>query len=143
MNRNHVIATVVLVTCMIAAAAFQVHGQGRKPATRIRFKRGQSSTTIKGQLTSRRVEKVFLVGAQSGQELYLQIKARTSDGLDFALLSVYEPSGNSLGITQDDLRVRLKQTGDVRLEISPPGSFYRENLKGYKELQFTLFVRIQ
>lgn len=75
--------------------------------------------------------------------MHLKITARTSDGLDFALLLLYDPSGKPLGNTQDDLRIRLKQTGDYRLEISPPGSFYSEKVKGYKELQFTLFVGVQ
>jgi len=142
-GRNHVMATLTLAVCLLAAVPFQVPGQGRKAATRIRFKRGESSKTVRARLTSRLLERTFLVGAQSGQELYLQVKAQTSDGLDFALLSVYDPSGESLGNTQDNLRIRLKKTGDYRLEISPPGSFYRENITGYKQLRFTLFLRIQ
>jgi hypothetical protein len=142
-NRNRPRARVVALLFVVMAASYQVHGQSGKGGTRIRFKRGQSSTTIKGQLSSRKLERVFLIGAQTGQELHLKITARTSDGLDFALLLAYDPSGKPLGSTQDDLRIRLKQTGNYRLEISPPGSFYRENVKGYKELQFTLFVEIQ
>jgi hypothetical protein len=84
-----------------------------------------------------------LIGGQAGQELYVQIKARSSDGVDFVSVLFYDPAGKPLGTTQDDIRIRLKQTGNYRIELSPPGSFYRENLKGYKQLQFTLFVRIQ
>lgn len=141
-NRNRTVP-VLLLAVLLTATTLSVHGQTRKASTRIRFKRGESSTTVRGQLTSRRLEKVFLVGAQAGQELHLKLTARTSDGLDFALLLVYDPSGKPLGSSQDNLRIRLQQTGDYRLEISPPGSFYRENVKGYKELQFTLFVKIQ
>src|ERR1051326_9210663 len=97
----------VVVGCLVSAAA-----QTKSGATRIRFKRGKSSATIKGQLTSRHLEKAFLVGAQAGQDLYLEVKARTSDGLDFALLQVYDPSGQPLGTGQEDSRIQLKQTGD-------------------------------
>jgi hypothetical protein len=128
---------------MLAAVPFQVYGQDRRGPTRIRFKRGQSSTTVSGQLSSRRLQQVFLIGGQAGQELYVQIKARSSDGVDFVSVLFYDPAGKPLGTTQDDIRIRLKQTGNYRIELSPPGSFYRENLKGYKQLQFTLFVRIQ
>lgn len=141
--RSHVLAGITLVVCVFATAPFQVQGQGKRGATRIRFKRGQSSATINGQLSSKRLEQVFLIGGQAGQELYVQIKARSSDGLDFASVLFYDPAGKPLGTTQDDIRIRLKQTGDYRIEVSPPGSFYRENVKGYKQVQFVLFVKIQ
>ncbi len=141
-HRKYLISGIALAACVLIAAPFQAYGQGRG-ATRVRFKRGQSSTTVKGQLSSRRLEQVFLVGAQAGQELYLQVKARTSDGLDFAILQIYDPFGKPLGTTQENVSIRLTQTGDYRIEISPPGSFYRENVKGFKQMQFTLFVRVQ
>jgi hypothetical protein len=140
-DRNRIIG-MVLVVGLLTALAFPVQGQSKRTVTRIRFKRGGSSATVKGQLSSGRLEQIFVVGAQSGQELYLQIRARTSDGLDFALIQLHDPFGRPLGSSQDDLSVRLKHTGDYRIEVTPPGSFYRENVKGYKRLQFTLFVRI-
>lgn len=73
------------------------------------------ATTVKGQLSSRRLEQVFLVGAQAGQELYLQVKARTSDGLDFAILQIYDSFGKPLGTTQENITIRLTQTGDYRI----------------------------
>lgn len=112
-------------------------------ATRIRFKRGESSATVSGVLTSRRMKQAFLIGAMAGQELSAAIKARTSDGLDFANFMIFDPALKS--IATDDggaARVRLKQTGDYRIEVTPPGSFYRWEDKTYKELRFALSVRI-
>lgn len=143
MNTRRRIINVAILGSLLVGFAFSTAAQTKGGATRIRFKRGESSTTVKGRLSSRKLERVFLIGAQTGQEMHLKLTVRTSDGLDFALLLVYDPSGKPLGSTQDDLRIRLKQTGDYRLEISPPGSFYRENVKGYKELQFPLFVEVQ
>jgi hypothetical protein len=139
---NRIIGIAILGSLLVALTV-STAAQTKTGATRIRFKRGQTSTTIKGQLTSRRLERTFLVGAQAGQELQVQITARTSDGLDFAILTIYDPLGKSLTITQDSARIRLARTGDYRIEISPPGSFYRENVKGYKQMQFSLFVKIQ
>ena len=143
MNTPGRIINVAILGSLLVGFAFSTAAQTKRGATRIRFKRGESSTTVKGRLSSRNLERVFLIGAQTGQEMHLKITARTSDGLDFALLLLYDPSGKPLGSTQEDLRIRLKQTGDYRLEISPPGSFYSEKVKGYKELQFTLFVGVQ
>jgi hypothetical protein len=111
---------------------------------RIHFRRGESSATVNGQLTSRRLKQNYLIGAREGQELSIQIKAKTSDGLDFANVMVFDSSGR--GIASDDggaVRVHLKQTGDYRIEVTPPGSFYREELKGYKQLHFSLSVKIE
>lgn len=141
-NRKQLISVAILVA-LLAGVPLSVVAQTKKGATRIRFKRGDSSTTIRGQLTSRRLERVYLVRSRAGQELYLQIKARTNDGLDFAILQVYDPLGKPLGTAQDNLRIHLKRTGDYRIEVSPPGSFYREDLKGYKQMQFTLSLSIQ
>jgi hypothetical protein len=113
------------------------------PATRIHFKRGESSATVSGRLTSRRLKQAFLIGAKAGQEMSVGIKAKTSDGLDFANLMIFDPSGKT--IAADDggaVKTRLKQTGDYRIEVTPPGSFYREKLTGYKDLRFALSVRV-
>ena len=125
------------VSAIISVAASKPTG----PATRIHFKRGESSASVNGKLTSRRLKLAFLIGAKSGQEMSVDIKARTSDGLDFANFIIFDPSGKS--IAADATRTRLKQTGDYRIEVTPPGSFYREKTTGYKELRFTLTVRVE
>ncbi|MEK6300524.1 MAG: hypothetical protein AABO41_07365 [Acidobacteriota bacterium] len=86
----------------------------------------------------------FLIGVKGGQELSVEITARTSDGLDFANFMIFDPSGKS--IAADDggtARIRIKQTGDYRIDVTPPGSFYREKETGHKELRFTLSVRVE
>ena len=141
--RRRSLATVSVAACLITSLMFPAYALGQGASTRIRFRRGESSTTVSGRLSSRRLKQTFIIGAREGQELYLQIKARTNDGLDFANVMVFDPSGR--GVASDDggmVRLRLGRTGDYRLEVTPPGSFYNERLKGYKRLQFSLFVSV-
>lgn len=49
-HRKYLMSGIALAACVLVAASFQAYGQGRG-ATRVRFKRGQLSTTVKGQLS--------------------------------------------------------------------------------------------
>jgi hypothetical protein len=141
---NRVYKFVLCSWCIALLAGSALGATKRSPvATRISFKRGESSATASGMLTSKRLKQAFLIGAKAGQDLSVAIKARTSDGLNFANFMIFDPARKS--IATDDggaARVRLKQTGDYRIEVTPPGSFYRWEDKTYKELRFVLSVRV-
>lgn len=129
-----------LLMCL-SIQTFAVSKTGRS-ATRIKFRRGESSATVIGKLTSRRLKQSFVVGAESGQELSVQVSAREGNEPSFANFIVSDPFGKSVGA--DDAgraRIRLKHTGDYKIELTPPGMFYRTT--GYMELQFTLSVRLE
>jgi hypothetical protein len=143
-SRKNITLAVFLSVSLLEADAFALAQQRKAAASRIRFKRGASSATVSGTLSSRVLERSFLIGAKAGQELTIQIKAQTSDGLDFVNVMVYAPAGKSVASNEGDaLKARLKETGDYRIEVSPPGSFYRENVTGYKQGGFSLLVSIR
>lgn len=146
MKMNSGMPVVLIASLLVCLSAIDAFARSKPtiPATRLHFKRGESSATTSGKLTSRRLKQAFLIGAKVGQEMSVGIKAKTSDGLDFAKFMIFDPSGKS--IADDDggaVRIRLKQTGDYRIEVPPPGSFYREKITGYKELRFTLSVTVE
>ncbi len=140
------VTRILLLLVISTSLVFPIHLQAqnrRTSATRIRFNRGELSATVAGRLSSRHLEQSFLVGARAGQELYIKAKAQSDDGLDFVTVLISDPSGKPIGANDgSDLRVTLKHTGDYRIVVSPPGSFYRQKIKGYKELRFSLFVKI-
>ena len=140
-NPKPIILAGSLVLCLLAINTLAA-SKTPTVAARIRFKRGESSGNVSGRLTSRLLKKSFLIGAKAGQTLYVSVEAKTSDGLNFANFLIFDPSGKSIA-SDTTPSVRLKQTGDYRIEVSPPGSFYNEKLKGYKELLFTLSVRVE
>jgi hypothetical protein len=61
------------VILFVLGTPFQIYGQDKKPATRIRFRRGETATTIKGELSSKRLGRAFVLSAQVGQELHVKI----------------------------------------------------------------------
>jgi hypothetical protein len=133
----------LLLMCLLTVNTFAESKSG-PGNTRIRFKRGASSATVTGKLTSRRLRQFFLVAAKAGQVMYVEVRARTDDELDFANFIISDPSGK--GVASDDggsARIRLEQTGDYQIKVTPSGRFYREKISGYKQLQFTLSVRIE
>jgi hypothetical protein len=143
-SRKLMTLALLLSGCLAMGDALAAAQQRKVGAPRVRFRRGASSATVSGTLSSRVLERSFLVGAKAGQELTIQIKAQTSDGLDFVNVMLYDPSGKPAASSEGSaLKARLKQSGDYRIEVSPPGSFYRENVTGYKKGQFSLLVNIQ
>ncbi|MGH9848171.1 MAG: hypothetical protein ACREEM_56535, partial [Blastocatellia bacterium] len=118
-NGKPISLAISLVICLSTIGAFASSKSGAA-ATRIRFKRGESSGTVSGKLTSRLLKKTFLIGAKAGQILYANIEAKTSDGLDFANFIVLDPSGKPIADERTE-RIHLKQTGDYRIEVTPPG----------------------
>jgi hypothetical protein len=139
-NKRGMLLTSCLIFCLVTIHSFAA--SKRTPTTRILFKRGESSATVTGKLTSRRLKQTFVIRAKAGQHLYAGIKPLTSDEVDYATFIVLNPSGEPIA-DENDGRVQLKQTGDYRIEVTPPGSFYREDLRGYKELRFKLSVKIE
>lgn len=137
-------ACVLLASCACEEFAILLspaYGQNPKTATatRLRFKKGESSTTVRGQLSSKRLERDFLLGGRAGQELHIEVREGQGD----ARIEVIDPSGKSVasnGSGNDDLTVRLKQSGVYRIEVSPPGKFYRD--EGFRRMAFSLFISI-
>lgn len=93
-----------LLICLLGVETFAASKS--ITATRIRFKRGESSATVSGKLTSRLLKKAFLIGAKAGQNLYASIEAKTNDGLDFANFIVLDPSGKPIA-SESTQRIQL------------------------------------
>ena len=134
----------IFVSCSLTLGAVSPADkrQAASAATRLRFAHGTSSATVSGSLTSRSLERAYIVGARAGQVLRVRVSAKTSDGLDFASVIVLDPHGRPLS-NEGGRGLRLTQSGDYRIEVSPPGSFYREKQTGRKALRFTLSVAIE
>jgi hypothetical protein len=125
----------LILTSFCASAA----GQNKKGPTRISFKKGESSTIVKGQVSTKRLERAFLVGARTGQELYLEVREGRGD----AKVLLIDPSGKPIASDGlgEGIRVRLKQSGVYRIEVSPPGRYYRNET--YEQLLFAFFISIK
>lgn len=138
-RRKYGVAIVTLAVCLLTINAFPAYGQGRRGATRIRFKRGESSVIVNGQLSNKRLNQYFLVGAKAGQEMYVQVKGRNdSASLPFNFV-VNPPSGKSGTANWDGnaVRIRLKETGDYEIKVELPR--YLEGSVQY----FSVFVKIE
>lgn len=139
MRQKTIMAALLILITVISC--FTLMGQ-----TRVRFKRGTSSAVIKGKLSSRVLERVYLVGAKRGQTLDLKVRVKSDQGdaFDFVNVSVTSPSGRPLSnaAEQNGSHVSLPETGSYRISLSPPGRFYREHISGYIELTYWLTVAI-
>lgn len=124
---------------ILILAAFQISTQAQ---TRIRFRRGSSSATVAGQLSSRQLQRVYVIGARAGQILAVRVTVKGEDATDFALFNIDSPSGKALTAGEQETQINLPENGDYRITITPPAAFYQEKLRGYKRLRFSLFVRI-
>ncbi len=139
MNRqSYTVAMFVLVVCLLTTNPMIAYGQGKKGATRIRFKRGESSTTINGQLSHKQLEQYFIIGAKAGQELYVQVKGRNDSVSSPFNFVVIEPSGKYAAVNWDGdtVRMRLRKTADYKIKVGLPR--YSEG----STQQFSLFIRI-
>lgn len=126
----------VMLATLISTLISQVHSQER-----IRFRRGMSSATVNTKLTSRTAEKSCLLGASRDQTLSIETKIRNSD-VEFVNIRVVTPSGDTLiSAGRDRIRLRLPESGTYRVELTPPGTFYRMNV-GSKSLTVSLFIQI-
>jgi hypothetical protein len=97
---------------------------------------------VTGTLSSTVLERSYVIGAREGQTLLIDAKAKSNMGLDFVNFIVKDPSGRPAGGDQGQrASLRLRQTGDYVIAVSPPGAFYRGNPG--KKLTFTLFIGIE
>jgi hypothetical protein len=110
---------------------------------RIRFQRGGSSATVSGTLTKAHLQESFVVGARSGQTLHIRATAQSNTELNFVNFVVSSPSHKVVGADDNAgaAAVRLSQSGDYQIDVSPPGVIYRGSSKNY--VRFTLFVSIE
>lgn len=138
-RKRQVVTQILMVALVLTSFGIPALCQGKKGATRISFKKGESSTIVKGHVSSKRLERAFAVGARSGQELYLEVREGRGD----AKVLLIDPSGKPIASDGlgEGIRVRLKQSGIYRIEVSPPGRYYRNET--YEQLLFTFFISIK
>lgn len=138
MNCRRSMAIMIALAACLAACALPSYGQSGRGPTRVRFKRGESSATVNGQLSGKRLSQSFLISARAGQELYVQVKGRNDSLSSPFLIYIDDPSGKSVGAgTNDDaMRIRLKQTGNYLIKVGLP-----HFLEGSMQ-QFSILVRV-
>lgn len=133
---------ILLLFLTIDCVQLKAQQTHKQTPIRIQFKPGKSSASINGKLTSSNLHKNYLIGAKANQELFIQIKADSSDGFNFVNFIVYDPSNKPIGSDKenDSTTIRLSKSGDYRIELSPPGSFYKNS---DQSLTFEMLVKIQ
>lgn len=137
MNHRRVVAALALTVCMIVSVQIS-HAQAKKSATRIRFKSGDSTATVDGQL-GRRLRQFFLVSARKGQELQISVEGRNESVNQPFLIYVEDPLGKSMAAKGNEslISLLLTKTGDYRIQVGLP-----HYLEGSAQ-EFRIRVRIQ
>lgn len=83
--------------------------------SRIDFKKGNTSTTVKGHLEHMQDKAIYLVHAQAGQKMTVQVSAEGGS----ARVGIYSPSSKPLGGGPGgDTINSLPETGDYRIEVT-------------------------
>jgi hypothetical protein len=111
----------LLVSCSLAAAhVVQAQCGGKAEPSRIEFKRGTHSSTLKGKLRGDE-QAEYVLGARKGQRVTVNVAALPANAIAFELLTplgeAFELTSNGNTWTGD-----LPETGDYMLYVRMAGT---------------------
>jgi hypothetical protein len=120
MKRNFFGALLLLSCLLLTTHAVQAQCGGKAEPSRIEFKRGTHSSTLKGKLRGDE-QAEYILGARKGQRVTVNVAAVPADAIAFELLT---PLGEEFDLTSSGTTWTgvLPESGDYMLYVRMAGT---------------------